>query len=310
MRISCHYCQLYKTTLQEYRTVEARVQEDNSAIPIPPTEDSLLAAQVDYHRALSKLMSCIVSSHVAHISSNKQILLGEGNMYEPIVAFFQLLVSMLKHPSGRVATEQINVWSSLFRDPLISKSILLRPFCGDILIAYMDHMIKIRWDDVENEAHSSLKVIEASYDDEDEYDLWMGDLRSRASLLFRFMGHAEPQIIAHMLNHRVQTLLTKYGSGTPLNYIDTANNQLTIKSDAVIQFEALFQPLDSTLSGVPAWAMMDTDTSSSGNQHKQDLYDRKRAEIRQTTRSHLIDCLCASSRWETLKTMSMRPSDM
>ena len=289
--------QLYKTTLQEYRTVEARVQEDNSAIPIPPTEDSLLAAQVDYHRALSKLMSCIVSSHVAHISSNKQILLGEGNMYEPIVAFFQLLVSMLKHPSGRVATEQINVWSSLFRDPLISKSILLRPFCGDILIAYMDHMIKIRWDDVENEAHSSLKVIEASYDDEDEYDLWMGDLRSRASLLFRFMGHAEPQIIAQMLNHRVQTLLTKYGNGTPLNYIDTANNQLTIKSDAVIQFEALFQPLDSTLSGVPAWAMMDTDTSSSGNQHKQDLNDRKHAEIRQTTRSHLIDLSAALATW-------------
>ncbi len=129
----------------------------------------------------------------------KHILTGNSNMYEPLISYLQLLVSMLKHPSGRIATEQINVWSSLFRDPLISKSILLRPFCGDILTAYMDHMIKIRWEDIENETHPHLKVIEASYDDEDEYDIWMGDLRSRASLLFRFMGHTEPQIVSQSI---------------------------------------------------------------------------------------------------------------
>ena len=291
--------QLYNTTLQEYRSVEMRVKEDNNGdmAALITTEDSLLAAQVDYHRALSKLLSCVLSSHVAHISSNKTILTGNSNMYEPLLSYLQLLVSMLKHPSGRIASEQINVWSSLFRDPLISKSILLRPFCGDILTAYMDHMIKIRWEDIENETHHHLKVIEASYDDEDEYDIWMGDLRSRASLLFRFMGHTEPQIVSQVLNHRVQSLLAQYGNGVPLNFIDATNNQLTIKSDAVIQFEALFQPLDSTLSGVPSWAMVESDVSASVQQYKQDFNDQKRAEIRQQTRSHLIELSSALATW-------------
>jgi Exportin-5 family len=284
--------QMYNSTTLEFRVVQARVQQGENTVgnDISPLAEDALALQVDYHRALSRLLSYVLSSHVAHISSNKHILTGKGDMYEHVYKYLQLLVSMLQHPSGRIATEQINVWSSLFRDPQISKSILLRPFCGDILTSYMDHMVKIRWDDIENEVHPHIKVIEASFDDEDDYDAWMGDLRSRASLLFRFMGHTEPQIISDVLNRRVRSLLTQYGSGSPVNFVDGTNNQLTMKSESVIQFEALFQPLDSTLSGIPGWAMIDEPPPI---HQKQDFNDRKRAEIRLAVQSNLAE-ICAS----------------
>jgi hypothetical protein len=275
---------------QEYRNVERRVQQQNNSTDGNISTEDALAIQVDYHRALSRLLSCVLSSHVAHISSNTHIMTGKGEMYQHLNQYLQLLTNMLKHPSGRIATEQINVWSSLFRDPQISKSILLRPFCGDILTSYMDHMIRIRWEDVENETHVHLKVIEASFDDEDEYDAWMGDLRSRASLLFRFMGHTEPQIVSQVLNQRVQYLLSRYGNGLPINYVDASNNQLTIKSEAVVQFEALFQPLDSTLSGIPAWAMIEVKQSSKQKQKQNNV---KRAEIRLATRTNLSQ-VCAT----------------
>jgi Exportin-5 family/Exportin 1-like protein len=276
----------------EYRKVEVRAQSDSVVEDI--SEDAL-AVQVDFHRALSRLLSCVTSSHVAHISSNKHILTGKGVAYENVNKYLRLLVDILQHPSGRIATEQINVWSTLFRDPQISKSILLRPLCTDILTSFMDQMIRVRWEDIEDGTHPRAKVIEASFDDEDEYDAWMGDLRSRASLLFRYMGNAEPQIISQVLHSRVKAVLAQYGNGTPLNFLEPFNSQLTIKSDAVMQFEALFQPLDSALSGMPSWSMIQEPQLR--RFEKQDSNDRKRSEVRAAVRANLSEIGAALTSW-------------
>lgn len=275
---------------QEFRSVEARATNSSDAI-----QDSL-TLQVDFHRALSRLLACVVSSHISHVSSNKDILAGKGAFYEKLTSYLRLLADMLRHPSGRILTEQINMWSTLFRDPQISRSPLLQPFCSGIMTAYMDHMIRIRWEDVENETHPHAQLIEASFDDEEDYDAWMGDFRSRCSLLFRFIGNMEPQIASYVLNSRVQTLLRNHGNGAPLGFLDATNNQLTIKSEAVVQFEAIFQPLDNTLGGIPSWAMIPE--RGSNNNAKHDFNDRKRAETRSATRSSLTELATALVTWK------------
>jgi hypothetical protein len=37
----------------------------------------------------------------------------------------------------------------------------------------MDHMGRIRWNDVENGTHPYEQLMEASFDDDEEYDAWM-----------------------------------------------------------------------------------------------------------------------------------------
>lgn len=276
---------------EENRTMEARATNASEAAAQDP-----LALQVDFHRALSRLLSCVLSSHVSHISSNKNLLAGKGEVYEKVNAYLLLLVDMLQHPSGRILTEQSNMWTTLFRDPQISKSGLLRPFCGELLTSYVDHMVRIRWEDIENETHPRYQVLEASFDDEEEYDTWMSDLRSRSSLLFRFIGGTEPQIASQVLNARIQMMLATHGTGAPLGFLDPLNNQLTSKSDAVAQFEGIIQPLDNTLGGIPSWAMIPE--PSRGPREKQDFNDSKRSEIRAATRASLTELCTALVTWK------------
>lgn len=287
---------VYGKDQEEYRLVELRAtttgsSNDGAVLPDP------LTLQVDFHRALSKLLSSVVASHISHISSNKHILSGKGDFYESVVAFFRLLVDMLHHPSGRVLTEQINTWASLYRDPKIPKSGLLRPFCSELLTAFMDHMVRVRWVDVEDGKHPQSQLLEASFDDEEDFDSWINDFRSRCSILFRFVGCTEPQIAAEALNARVQKLLTIHGNGAPMDHLDTSNNQLTLRSEAVIQFEAIVQPLDNVMGGIPAWAM-----SEEPNQSRQakirDSNDDNRANIRAATRLSLSELCSALVSWQ------------
>jgi hypothetical protein len=57
------------------------------------------------------------------------------------------------------------------------------------------------------------------------------------------------------LNARVQSVLATHGNGDPANFVEPSNQQLTPKSDAVIQFEALYQPMDNVIGGIPTWAL-------------------------------------------------------
>lgn len=231
-------------------------QKQRAATGVNHLATNTLSLQLNFHIALSRLLANVLASHIALITSNKSILEQEGNNFHALSQYLRLTVDVLRHPSGRIASEQINMWTTLMRDPQITKARLLKPYIGEILSTFMDHMVRIRWDDIDNHTHPQTLLIEASFDDEDTYDTWMSDFRSRASLFFRLAGSEEPGISSQVLNTRVQSLLQRHRNGEPLNFLDPSNGQLTPKSDAVMQFEGLFQPLDNIMSGIPQWAIV------------------------------------------------------
>ena len=270
-------------TTQEHRKARIVANGDQEEPP------DALTSQLGFHRALSRLMSHVLSSYISHITSSKQILEQKGNHYDKFAAFVRVLVDLLHHPSGRICTEQINTWTALLRDPQMTKTGLLQPFIGEVVSCYTDQMVKVRWEDVENQVHPYTQLMEASFDDEDEYDNWVSDFRSRASLLFKFSGNTEPQITCQVLNARVQSLLTRYGNGEPRDYLDPSNGQLTQKSEAVMQFEGICQPLENAMSGIPSWAL-DEQASSAGRDN--------RVQIRAGTRAVLAELAKSLVGWD------------
>ena len=91
--------------------------------------------------------------------------------------------------------------------------------------------------------------------------------------MFRLLGNVEPQKSASVVNSRVQALLARFGGGEPRDRLDPTTNQLTPQSEACVQFEALYHPLDNILQGIPSWALED-DTK-----HKPQK-DAQRREVR------------------------------
>lgn len=251
-----------------------------------PSED-LLAAQLRFHRILSKMLSTVVSSQVGQIiNHNKgQLIEGKGADFQKLHNFLLLLVEILHHPSGRICTEQMNLWSMLLRDPQISKSDVLQPHVREILLCYMNQLVRIRWEDVEQEFLTNYKIYEASFDDEEDYDTWMADLRSKSSLLFRFLGSMAPATSSEMLNERLKACLASYGSGQPLDHLDPGSNQLTQKSDAVMQFEALTQPLENVLSGIPPWTLDDSNSPPQGQKQVEIIRSRTRTALAELARN-------------------------
>jgi hypothetical protein len=125
-----------------------------------------LTIQLEFHKGLARMLSVMVSAHLANLTTDKDIMSGRGPKFQSVIAFFRLLVDMLHHPSGRIAGEQINMWIALLRDPHNAKSGILTPFAQELLTCYMDHMVRIRWDDVEEETHPQSSILGASWDDE------------------------------------------------------------------------------------------------------------------------------------------------
>lgn len=247
--------QILQVECNEHYAVEIAVQTGNPITPPNPT--TVLTLQLEFHRAMSRLLALMLSSYISHLNNEKQIIKGSGPRHEKVSNYLRLVVDMLHHPSARVGSEQVNTWITLLRDPQIVKAKLLRPFAQEVLTCYMDQLIRIRWEDVENQVHPQTDLMEASWDDYNEYDSWLIDLRSKTSLLFKFLGNNEPQIVSSTMNSRIKALISSHGNGEPLNHLDPSNNQLTPKSDAVMIFEAAYQPLDNALGGIPSWALQD-----------------------------------------------------
>lgn len=254
--------QQFQAEFNEHMPVKQALQSGSGQVT-PPNPNEALTLQLDFHRALSRLLSALLSSYIAHITNDKQILSGSGDHYDRFSAFIRLVVDMLHHPSGRVLSEQVNTWTTLQKDPQIAKSKILRPYTQEVITCYMDKMARIRWDDVDNQVHPQASLMEASWDDEEEYDNWMADFRSKSNLLYKFMAHNDPQVAASTIAARVQAVLQTHGTGEPINHVDPTNNQLTPKSDAVMQLEGLHQPLDNILGGLPAWSLSNDANSDS-----------------------------------------------
>lgn len=242
---------------------EFLVGEQRASTPGSPDPDRL-ATQHDFHRALSKTAAACLSSGVAHINNSKKILSRDGLDYERLNAFMELMVNLLAHPSGRVCIEQLNTWILLLRDPQISKAHLLRPFAQRILVPYINQSVRIRWEEVEEETHPLSAVLAASFDDEEDYDAWMMDLRGRLNLLYRFMGNTEPAISSSTIHERLKELMAAHGDGKPLDHLSPENGQLTQKSQAVLQFEGIHLAMENLLGGIPSWSVDGRNSAPAG----------------------------------------------
>ena len=166
---------------QEYATAKAALSSSGSSASSPniplhlqvqqsdatstATSDPL-TAQIGFHRALSRMLANVVSSHLSHVTYGKRILEKGSVEWTAFSSYIRLLVGMLRHPSARMCGEQINTWISALRDPQISKSRLLQPFIQEIVTSYMDHMVRLRWEDVEEGTHPMASLMEASWEDE------------------------------------------------------------------------------------------------------------------------------------------------
>lgn len=240
--------------------------------------------QYEYYRMLSQVLATVVSAQMTHITTSKHILSGQGQKFDSLCRLLKAAASMLHHPSGRVASTQLSLWTTLLRDRQLVK--FVQPFCTDILSACMDHITLINWESVEADEHPQSAVIQASFEDEEDYDLWNAEFRSRCSPLFRIIGETVPAEATKILNEKVQRILSVHGSGAPINCKDPSNDQLTEKSEAVRMIEALHHPLENVLAGIPEWAFKD-DTNR--RRKKNDANDIKRQE------SRLIVQSCASN---------------
>eukprot|EP00980_Cylindrotheca_fusiformis_P027875 scaffold22560_cov135-Cylindrotheca_fusiformis.AAC.86 len=224
-----------------------------------------LTEQIGYHRSLSQMLATLISSHIAHLTHEKKILKKGSPDQIGFSTFLRFLVDMLHHPSGLICGTQLNLWISMLRDPQITRAKLLQPFVSELLVCYMDQMIKIRWDDVEEQNHPLSSLLEASWDDGEEYDSWIMDFRSKASQLFKHLGHYEPGIVTAALLHRLQGLLSAHAYGEPRNHLHHSNQQLTQASEAVRQLEALVQPMENILLGLPSWALSQSPVENHGS---------------------------------------------
>lgn len=248
-----------------------------------------LTSQLDFHRALSSMLSSVVSGHLAHITQPKKILDESTLDSRSFSNFLRLLVDMLHHPSGRIAMEQLQLWINLYRDPQIThnKYKLLRPFAAELLNCYMDQMIRIRWEDVEEQTHPYSSLLEASFDDEQEYDDWLIEYRSKATQFFKHLGNCEPEIASQVLSTRVQALIAAHGNGEPRDHLHASNQQLTMASEAVRLLEGIVPPMENILSGLPSWALTKPNDELPGN----------RAQIRAQTMAALSEMARVIVNW-------------
>lgn len=216
-----------------------------------------LTSQLDFHKSLSRMLSSVVSGHLGHITQGKRILDETTADSKSFSNFLRLLVDMLHHPSGRIAMEQLGLWINLYRDPQITnkKYKILRPFAAELASCYMDHMIRIRWEDVEEQTHPYSSLMEASWDDEDEYDDWFMEYRSKATQFFKYVGNCEPEIASQVISTRLQTLISTHGNGEPHDHLHSSNQQLTMASEAVRLIEGVVHPMENILSGLPSWSL-------------------------------------------------------
>jgi hypothetical protein len=243
---------------QEYKQLEAKVNGGTY-------EEDPLTVQFEFHRALSRMLSVVLSSHLAHIAVYKHILKQEGAEYHAFFNYLRLLVDMCHHPSGKVPAEQMNLWISLLRDPQLARSKILQPFVSELLNCYMSHMARIRWEDVEERRHPQIDLMDASWDDFDEYDTWLGDYRSKSSQLFKLLGNYAPDIAASTLCNRLKGILTAHGNGEPRDHVDPKSQQITQSSEGVRQLEGLIQPMENILFGLPSWSIVKPSDEGNGN---------------------------------------------
>ncbi|KAL3929587.1 MAG: hypothetical protein SGBAC_012141 [Bacillariaceae sp.] len=250
---------------QEYK----QVQDAASGFSNPSFD--ALSEQLEFHRALSRMLAALVSAHIAHVTHDKKILKSGHPDQLSFTTYLRVLVDMLHHPSGLICGSQLALWIAMLRDPQISrKKYILQPVISELLTCYLNQMIKVRWDDVDEGTHPQSTLMEASWDDDEEYGRWIMDFRSKTSQLFKHIGNCEPGIAATVLLERMQVIFSAHANGEPRSHLHPQNQQLTQNSEAVRQFEAIVQPLENIMLGMPSWSLSKPQNGKQNN-HKRNI---------------------------------------
>jgi exportin-5 len=258
----------------------------------------VLVDKFPFHRGLSKMLACTISAHIAHITNDKDIIRDRGLNFQVVSTFLGLLADMLSHPSPRICGEQNNTWNVLLRDPQVCKTQtrLLQPCFERLLVAQSAHLVRIRWDDVEEERHPYAALMEESFDDKEEYDIFMGDLRSKANLIIRMIGGIEPKLGTAVIHQKFEYLVSTYFNGGIRDHLDPVTGQLTQESTAVMELEGINLPLTNLIHGLPDWALDDTKTNYPS------FMDPNRVQIRNEVRSMLGDIATKVIAWNPTDT--------
>jgi len=292
---------------REYLQVQQAAVTGNQSpdsFDLPPA----LTRQLDFHRALSRMLAAVVSSHMGLLTQDKNLLKyrtdkssnNKANRNsDNFSSYLRLLVDMLHHPSGRVLGEQIDLWVNMLRDPQISKSSsILDPLVTNLLNCFANHMVKLDWDAIEDGNHPQSDLMEASWEDEDDYHTWITAYRVKAGLLLKYIGNCQPHIASSLLLTRVKNVTAQYGNGEPLDHICSMNQQITHKSTASRQFEGIVLPMEKILSGLPAWSLNKNGKSSStGSAKKQEHQKRLEGQIRGQTQASLSELANGITSW-------------
>jgi len=243
-------------------------------------ELDILVKKFTFHKTLSKMLAQAASGYVAYIS-DRSVIKERGQNHQVVLSFLNLLADMLAHPSGRICGEQSNTWAVLLRDPQIPKksSQILQPCLGRVLSAFMTHLARIRWQDVEEMTHPMAALMEESWEDKSNYDIWIGDFRSKANFTMRLISSIDPKLAATIMHQKFKAVFTRYGNGEVRDFVDVSTGQLTQQSTAIMELEGLCQPLENILQGMPDWALDNSNTSDPS------FMDPHRVEIRNAVRT-------------------------
>ena len=276
----------------------SNTQEQINAASQGKPFDSLksLVSKYPFHRALSQMLAGTLSANVAHITNDKDIIQNRGMRYQTVSTFLSLLADMLSHPSPRICGEQNNTWAVLLRDPQICKTQtrLLQPCFERLLVAYTTHLVRVRWEDVEDQNHPYAALLEETFDDEEEYSAFMGDFRSKANINIRLIAGIEPKLATTVIYQKFEYLFSTYSGGSMRDQLDPNTGQLTQQSKAVIEFEGFNLPLNNLIHGLPPWALDETNTNNPS------FMDPNRVQIRNEIRSMLGDIASKVIAWNPL----------
>lgn len=248
-----------------------KVKLKNEAQNIISTVNSHWVNQLPFEKELGKMLAHLLSAHISHITLDQDMTKSRGPNFHAISNYLNMMTEQLAHPSMLICHSQINCWISLLREPMVSQcdSNLLRPFLERVLVAYMYHVVKLRWEDIEQKINPHWDILEASWDDEESYNTTLCDLRSKSSQLFRLISYNEPHLTVSIFQQKVNYLLATHGTGEPRNCLDDSAGQLTQESEAIVQFEGLYGPLDNILQGLPEWTINNKMTSDPSFMHPQ-----------------------------------------
>ena len=248
--------------------------------------ENFLVQQFTFHKNVSRMLAVLISSHIAHITNEKEIIQGKGAKFRSLQSYLSLLCDMLGHPSGLVCGEQINTWVALLNDPqIVNNGDILIPHLSNVLQSYITHLARIRWEDIEDQIHPMASVMELSWDDkvskhevslthsfifvlmkkvkminiyvrvQVDYDLWLANQRSKGSLLFKHIGNHAPELATTILKNKFHEIYVRHGNGEPRNHVDKTTTYLTHKSEAIMQFDGIHLPFDTILQGLPTWSV-------------------------------------------------------